>query len=221
MSSKAASLRRRAESDPRALVDEIDEINDCLTAAYYDERRHATSAARKVAYVAPEEMTECVDELAEIADDGRSTSIRKDACRALGHIGRVDGRAVDALAKQQRTATDREVRSTAATARNSLARASLPESADTSDDGGDTDVFDPDAAGGSDTDVYDPDANSETDVSGEEPNGGQSDTDVYGTGPGDDQTAGHSDVPNFCSHCGTDLRETSAPNFCPHCGTEI
>lgn len=206
MPSKAVSLRRRAESEPRDLVTEIDEIKHCLAAFNYDERRHATNAARKVAYVAPEAMRDCVPELAEIADTGVSASIRKDACRALGHIGRVDGRAVDALADQQLTATD-EVRSAAATARNSLARASLPESsADAGGGSGDTDVFGP-SPSGPETGVYGSDDGS--------------DTEVYDAGPVGSEPAGPSDAPNFCSHCGTDLRNSTDPNFCPHCGTQV
>lgn len=203
MSSKAVRLRQRAESNPRDLINETNKIKNCLTATRYDERRHATSAARKVAYVAPKAMTGCIDELSAIADSGRSTSIRKNACRALGHIGRVDDRAVQALAEQQRTATG-DVRSTAATARNSLARASLPESIDTS---ADTEVYDQSSE--FDTDIYESD---------DDPN-----TDIYETAPiGTSEGAGEeSGTPNFCSHCGTDLRETTDPNFCSNCGTQL
>jgi len=220
MSSKAVRLRQRAESNPRDLVNETDKIKNCLTATRYDERRHATSAARKVAYVAPGAVTGCIDELSEIANSGRSTSIRKNACRALGHIGRVDDRAVQTLAEQQRTATN-DVRSTAATARNSLARASLPRSVDSN---ADTEVYDQSSE--FETDICESDDGSDTDIY-EFPSlkiiGDGSDTDLCETTPisASEGAGEESESPNFCSHCGTDLRETTDPNFCSNCGTRL
>ena len=49
----------------------------------------------------------------------------------------------------------------------------------------------------------------------------ESDADVHDAEPAGAETPGDSDVPNFCQHCGTDLREITGPNFCPHCGTDV
>lgn len=203
MTSRARQLRNRATNDPSNVVDQVSELNSLLQSSDYDERRHATVAARKVAYAYPYAMIQCVSNLEHIACRGDSESIRREVCYALGYIGRVDDQAIDALTEPQRDQSAPEVRKAAAKARNSLATEPAPQPQTTGDQFQETEVFTDSES--EDTKVF------ATDDTG--------DTAVYQPDQSPDRTTRSQS--NFCSNCGQDLRNLSNPQFCPECGCTL
>lgn len=202
---EAEQLRQRAISNPRRLVSEIDDIDRLLGSNDAIAQRHATEAARKVAYVKPEEMRRCKRSLIEVVRNGRTTSAQTSACFALGYIGRVDEQAQELLTEPRCDRSNTAVRRAAARARNSIARQAPPgQSSNSRSNTGtasDTDVYEHTS---SDTSVYDRGSTS------------SEDTQVFD--PGSKPSA---EVPNFCANCGRDLRDQTSPNFCPDCGTDV